>query len=344
MKTVRALLSLLFVALLASSKVAAADTLSVGPVETLESIQKGLSANPPHVQVLWTTLPASYQKDVRSLISDYADKIDPKLWDASFRLIGKAAKVCREKLDYILASEDLAKLREMPGVNAAYFSEPEHWELLISLVETIAKSDIATHAGLKKLDPEKFLATTGNKVAEACIKLAMAAGGDDAKKAEHEWELFRHGKFTLAHEDDHSATVKFEIEGKDANEIRLVKVEGKWVFAEMADQFEKAIAEAKAASAQVEVVSQQSEQFLQVAAVIETGLDELLAANSKEEFEAIGQRLAAQIGGMAGAPPSTDAEVNVKAPEATEVAAEEEENEEEEHENEEESEEEESTR
>jgi hypothetical protein len=321
MKFARITLSLVVVALLVRGQAASAESKALGPVETLESIQTALTAEAPQVEVLWTSLPASYQKDIRGLIADFADNTDPKLWNATFRLIAKAAEVAREKREFILEGESFSKISAgaQGAVGAEFFADPKHWESLVSIVETIAKSEIGNHEDLKNIDPEHFLSTTGAKVVETCLELAQAAEGDDAEQAKKGWEMFRGGKFMLAHEEGDKATVKFEMEGAEVAEVHLVKVDGKWIFAEMASEFKKTMSDAKASTAQLKVVAMQSEQFLKAADVLEAGLDGLLEAESQEDFDAAGKKMAQKVGGVFAGGPGVATDVSPNSISSTET-------------------------
>ncbi len=61
MKIARFSLTLFMFLAALCGKAAAADAQTLGPVETLQSIQKALSADPPQVQIFWTSLPETYQ-------------------------------------------------------------------------------------------------------------------------------------------------------------------------------------------------------------------------------------------------------------------------------------------
>jgi hypothetical protein len=299
MKFTRISLTWLTVVLVCGAAAAWAKPASTGPVETLQSFQKALSADPPQVQVFWTSLPTSYQTEIRKLISTFAKNTDPDLWNAGFRVLGKTAAIARQKGKFVRESALFAEFTGQRGAagNAPFFTKPEHWDSMVTIVETIAQSKISTHEGLKKLDPERFLATTGAKLSSACIDLALAASGSDA---ENELERFSGGTFTLVEGDDDSATVKFVVEGNDATDIRLVKVENKWVLADLADQFEKSIAQAHKSVPQLSITAQQKTQCLTLVKAIEEGLDELLAADTQETFDATGARLAQQLPGLLG--------------------------------------------
>ena len=301
MKTARISLIGLAIVLVFGAAAASKETPTLGPVETLQSFQKALAADPPQVQIFWTSLPASYQTEIKDVISTFADKTDADLWNATFRVLGKTAKVARNKEKFIRQSPLFTQFTgsHEDGAAAPFFTDPRHYKSIVNFVETIVTSDIATHNGLKNLDPGKFLATTGTKVAKSCIDLALAASGEQAT---NELEKFRAGTFTLVEENGDNATVKFAVEGQDETEIKLTKVEDKWVFAELAADFEKTLAQSKGPLAQLEITAEQKTQILSIVKAFEMGLDDLLAANTQEAFDATSAQLAQKcIGLVAGA-------------------------------------------
>jgi hypothetical protein len=261
----------------------------------LQSIQQALTAEPPQLEVFWTNLPASYQTEIRGLIAEFAKKTDADLWNASFRVLGKAAKVAKEKGEFIKNSPLFAQVaggKTATAESAPFFTEERYWNSMIDVVETVAASDISTHRGLATLDPGKFLATTGTKIATNCIELAEAAGGQNAQG---EFEKFKSGKFTLVSEEDETAVVKFDVEGEDGEEIRLTKVDDKWVFAELAGDFSQQFAQAKAQIGQISVTAEQKNKCLGFLKAVEGGLDELLAADTQETFNTTTERLAGEL-------------------------------------------------
>jgi hypothetical protein len=296
MKTARIGFWTLMVVLACS--VATAKEAALGPVETMQAYQKALASNPPKLGVFWNQLPESYQSEIEGLIEAFAEQTDAELWDAGFRVLGKVAKVAGTQGEYIRKSPMFGAVAASAG-DKPFFTEQKHWDAIVSIVETIAESDLSTHEGLEELEVDKFLDNTVGKIAQSGIDLALASSGQKAD-AKAELAKFKNGKFTLVNEEDESATVSFEADGK-TTEIKLTKVEDKWVFAELASDFEAQIKNAKGSLKMAKVSDEQKKQILSVTKAIEEGLDELLTAKSQADFDKICAAQAEKIQGKIGA-------------------------------------------
>ena len=51
---------------------------------------------------MWEALPASYQKDVHGLLTEFSAKMDPQIWDNGFATAQKLVRVLEEKKEYLL--------------------------------------------------------------------------------------------------------------------------------------------------------------------------------------------------------------------------------------------------
>ena len=129
----------------------------------------------PHL--LWAMLPAKYQEDVKGVIADVGAKSDPDLWAKTFVVFGKLVQVGKEKKEFILAHPLLAA----GPVAANKDSIVKGWDGVVELFEIISTSEISTAEGMKTLDPEKFLAGTGQKLISHALQLA------DLLAADHRW-------------------------------------------------------------------------------------------------------------------------------------------------------------
>ena len=230
-------------------------------------------------QLLWTLLPAKYQDDVKSVIAEVGAKADPDLWAKTFQVFGKFVQVAKEKKEFILAHPLLAA----GPVAGNKDTIVKGWDDVVALLEIVITSEIGTADGMKTLDPEKFLAGTGQKVIDQLTRLAdllgpPAAGG--------QLDKLKSLKATLVSTEGDLATVKIEAAGEPPIEARFKLVDGKWLPEPMVMPWDENIAKAKASLAAVDPAAQKA-QGMAVLTMVEGVLDQLLAAKDQESFDTV---------------------------------------------------------
>ena len=72
------------------------------PDGTVERVTDDLAADKP--QVVWYALPTKYQTDVKSVIVEFADKMDAELWNRTFAALGELVQVAKEKKEFVLGA------------------------------------------------------------------------------------------------------------------------------------------------------------------------------------------------------------------------------------------------
>jgi hypothetical protein len=245
-------------------------------------------------QVIWHCLPAKYQADVKELISEFAGKMDPEVWNKSFAMLGKAAKVLDKKKEFVLGMADQGPVPISPDQREQL---DQQWDRVVGIFEDLIKSEIKTVDGLKKLDPERFLATTGSKFSKNIKDLAAAVGDEQtAAKIDN----LKETKTTVLKSGGDQATVKIEITGEPAQEIEMVKVDGKWLPADMVANWDTNIAQMKSSIAQMEISGENKESALAMISTCDQAFDKMLAAETQEQFSEAASGLMPMVFGMMG--------------------------------------------
>lgn len=263
-----------------SGSVSADAAKDLGPVETMEFMAKGLADKQP--QAIWVILPESYQNDINSLINDFAKSVDPDVYQQSADLVKKLVKVLKDKKDFILDSPMLGEMLPSENIGQGY-------EAVVGLLDTLVNSEFGDLEKMKTLDLGQMLATTGSKLMTQIEQAAIIMGEEDP------FGEISSSTFELVSEDGDTATVRITQDG-ETNEEVLKRVEGKWVPAEMVDGFSEMIAEARGTMEEMDWTEGKMA-ALTVISGIDGTLDELLAANSAEEFTGAMMKL---MGGLMG--------------------------------------------
>ena len=288
---VRKSAAVLVTAVLAGFTVHAGD-LPDTPDGTVKAVFESLADK--HPEVLWNALPASYRNDIAEVTHAFAGKMDPELWDTTFALGKKVVGVLRDKKQYILESSFM---------NAAGDERERiegNWDTAVALLGDFFSSEISKLENLKTIDWEQFLKTTGTEI------MGRAAAISTAKSAEEPDEdlitMLRQTTVETVSREGDIATVKVSAPGEEPEEFSLTLVEGRWVPTEMADEWDKDVAEAmqKIAEISEEEMAQNKMQAMMMFGMADAMLDQLAAVNSAEEFEKAIQGILGPIMGMGG--------------------------------------------
>lgn len=254
-----------------------APVASGGPDQTIREITQGLAAYKP--VVVWQAMPPSYQKDVKSLIADFAGKMDKELWNKGFAVAGKAVGVLKSQKELIIG-QIVANLP--PLVSKEQLSN--NWDAIVNILNTIVTSEISNLDELKKANVEAWLNGTVSKLMKDIDAIAKKE-----VKNEDFVTTAKSVKATVVKMEGDKATVKIEADRKPAEEKEFVKVEGKWVPKEVADGWQKSMKDAREALAQIktEEISKNKAQVLEMMNLAEKKLDELAKAKTPEEFQKV---------------------------------------------------------
>lgn len=265
-----------FLALIACVVVAAVSGCGAagrgGPAESVEAIAHDVAAG--RAAAVWEALPASWQADVTGVVHGVAGKLDRDVYDKAFGLLGKVDRLLREKKQYILGS---AGFRDS-GLDRGEIDR--NWDAMSSILKSITASDVRTLDGLGRLDVGRFLAKTGTPVWQQMTRLVEAA--DDPEVARGLDAMRTLEAKTLSQEGD-SATVAVTMDG-ETNEVEMTRVEGKWVPADMAREWDGMIAGAGDQVVGIDLAGSKV-LVMQALGVADATLDVLLAARSQEDFD-----------------------------------------------------------
>ena len=261
------------------------------PDGTVQKVTSDLASDRP--QVVFQALPASYQNDVREVIVAFAGKLDADLWNRTFAVLGKISRVAKEKKEFILATVAEAPVPQLQGENIEKLDE--NWDRVVAIFETIVASEIKTVDGLKKLDPEKFLATTGAQLSKNIKELATAVADEETSAV---FEKIGQTKVTVVKNEGETATLSIETPGQEPETIDMVRFEGKWLPSDLVAQWDTGIEQAKQSIAQIDFSGPSRQMYLGVLTQVEQTLDQMLAASTQEQFNQAIASLQPIFGGL----------------------------------------------
>jgi len=266
------------------------------PDGTVKAVADGLANNNP--RVVWAAMPESWQKDVDGVVDSFADAVDTEIYDKSFALISKLGDVLKNKKSLILElAKDEQAGRQLP-LDASKIET--NYDAVVSMVNTIAKSDLAKKDSLKSMNIGKFLGSTGASIMKDMDKVAKMNKGDENKWLEMK-EKLKSMKVEVVKTEGDTATVKISAKGEEPSEEQMVKVDGKWVPKEIADEWDEGIQEAKEGIAEMTGEGMNKTQVLAQLSAMDSVLDQINKAETKEDLqEALGGIMMMMLGGMGG--------------------------------------------
>ncbi len=258
---------------------------SSAPDQAIKDVIYGIADGKP--VVLWQALPASYQKEIKSLISEAAEKMDADVHDKTFAVLRKAVKLLKDKKAFIL-NADLAA----PVVTEdKKKSIGEGYDATVMILETLANSELSKLSDLKKADVEKFLTGTAPKLGSQVMTLVNVAdaanpGNPEVKKFHDGMANLKKAKITVLKSSANEATVKVEMPGeKDAKEQTLVVVEGKWLPKEMVDGWDVQMKKAHQAIKQSPPIKDEiKNSVVGILSMVDGNIDELAKAQTQKDF------------------------------------------------------------
>jgi hypothetical protein len=242
------------------------------------------------LDLVWKSLvPESYKSDIAEITTTFAEKIDPAVYDQGFSIVMRAIEVLDDRKEIILASETFKSTGGDADEIRTSLSNTQ------ALTETLKTSKIATLEGLGSVDWEQFLATTGNQLLQHA-KAIEAEEGDNPLNDLDSLEVE-----TISASEDR-ATVRISSANHEPEDVEMARVEGRWIPAELADEWDKSVDEARQGLAEMtpETMAAQKTQIMMFFGMATGLIDQIASLQTPEEFDAaIGPMLAGFLGGPA---------------------------------------------
>jgi hypothetical protein len=256
-------------------------SLPATPPEAVRAIVHRLESNEP--QAVWEAMPPSYQAELRDLIGVFCAHMDPQVYDRLFRILNKSVRVLQEKEEFFSKSPVALSMPMLENLMG------QRWHQVVSLLRTVATSDLATLDSLRRMDPGQFLASTGREVMAISDQLRRESARSPQPNP---WQKLG--------EALDAAHIQFQPEGQDQGwlrfnsttnkllkDVELVRVDGKWLPKSMAEAWKDRMAKAREGLAKLD--GPESQKMKPVASLVmgtlENTADALLRAKSQKDFD-----------------------------------------------------------
>jgi len=260
------------------------------PSAAIQAVTQGLNEGKP--AVVWEAMPASYQTDLTDLAHQFAANMDAEIYDKAFGILGKVANVLKTKRDFFLNS---ALTKNAPIDNEKLTT---NWNAVVDLFTAITASDLKTLENLKTIDIGKFLQNDGAKIFSKLRTVVSIQEGNPL-------ETLANITVELVQSQDDSATVKITVPDEEEEEIDMVKLEGKWIPKDMAEDWSNIIADGKASLEDMSqnALAEKKPMVIGMMAGVEAAIDQLAQSKTQQEFDKIIEGLMGPLmGGMMPTP------------------------------------------
>jgi len=247
------------------------------PDVALMNVAKSIGNNEPGA--IFKALPASYQKEINSLVSEAAQKMDAELWEEGRGLIKSLVNIAKTKKDLILKTQMFAQTPNKIALSKS-------WDDGVSMLETILNNDITNLEKLRAGNVDGLL-VNGSEI----MKKFFTLYSDQADKDEDFLAKIKALKVTVISQEGDKATVKIETVGEEPENVEMVRVEGKWIPEALAEGFVEKIKEVRESLAEIDFTSEEGKamkaQIMQQLTMVKSILVQAESATTSEQLEGI---------------------------------------------------------
>ena len=235
--------------------------------QTLAAIQRGDLAG------AYEFLPPSYQSDVDGLVHEFASKMDAEIWARLFGTLRKTVAVLRAKQAFILELDLFANRPE-------YEPMRKHWDEAVTLLDQFATSGAGDLESLKQASAKSLLPGDAARVVQHLDAIGLGVGADLARQ-------FADIKVEQIKATGDEQVLSFQgPRDEQPIEIVYVKHDGHWLPKSLVAQWSAGIEVDRAWLAKLpEQIKAAKPRVLEGLSQADGLLDQLLAANNREEFQ-----------------------------------------------------------
>lgn len=250
------------------------------PDGMVKAVAHGMANNNP--AVAWAAMPPKWQQDVDSLVKTFAEKVDAEVYDKTFAVAGKTSAMLKKQKPLIT---ELMKDDQMAGAMPVDAKQVEaNYDTVLRMITHITDSKAAKLSTLKTMDVGQFLGTTGSAMMKDVSTLMELT--PNAVEYRKTMKDLRNIKVEVIEQTDTSAKLRVTL-GAEVKEEAMTKVDGKWVPAEMAAEWDQKIAEARAGLAELsgEEMAARKPAIMALLNTIDSGVNAMNNATTKEELQ-----------------------------------------------------------
>ncbi|QEG41148.1 SHD1 domain-containing protein [Roseimaritima ulvae] len=245
-----------------------------------------------HLPTLWDGLTPKYQRDVQQNIRMHADAIDPAIWRGVAGLVKNASELVKTKRDMFLNNPTLGAMLSNDE------STKQAWDAAANLLASIANSRLTDQEAMKQFDMAQFIASDAPAIRAAFVAFTEKVGTMEQSPFGN---LAEAPKIETLSESASEAVFRITM-GDEVDEVKFVKVENRWLPADMVEGWDEMMQEQRDTVAKLKSPEGQQQMMqMQMGVMMASApLNALLGANTQQEFDQVIDSLAQTVGGMFG--------------------------------------------
>lgn len=200
---------------------------AAGAVEmALEGFRTG------HGEMVFDSLPASYQRDVNGLVHVFAEQVDPELWKRTIAVLDRANMVLRTKKPLLLLA--------FPHGGDSPVSET--WDDLTNAVEELIQGPFGDLERMRQMDVREWLRSDASRMLRRLMTLSLIAN-PGVPNALNDLSLVQ---VDLVASGESTARVRISpVNQVNVEPTDFVNIEGKWIPQSLAESWPEAVSRAR---------------------------------------------------------------------------------------------------
>lgn len=238
---------------------------------------------------VWDAMPPAYQADINDIVQTFGKNMDPNVWNQIRGALEKVHTVLTTKSDMLLNSAALPPSED-----------PEQMKESIPQIAGLLKTilDMSELEALQKFDGEQFFQGPASSLIQQADAMSQLAPGGFSMTSRMQGMKVE----TVSSSGDTAVLKMTNAEDPSQDrEQEFVRVDGHWVPADMANDWDEQIAGARMALDSLpQMMQEQAFMISAVTSSISTAMDPLIAAEDQEQFDMAIQQLQAGLGQMVG--------------------------------------------
>ncbi|MDG2055548.1 MAG: hypothetical protein P8J86_12700 [Phycisphaerales bacterium] len=258
---------------------------------------------------LWNAMPSTYKTQINGLVHDFGAQVDAAGYDAVMGMVRDVAAMLKDKKTFVLNSPMIKS--QMASEDIPMKVMEENYDMMVTFLQALSDSDLGSAAGLQKVDLGAIINKYGGtmiKLAKSVMEAAPPNSAAEVAQVKMMMEMLKKSSFVVTNKTATTATVTVSEPGPDGKPapgqaVTMVKVDDGWVPQEMADQFEQAIAQAKAQMAvEMQDLNSGLKQAPMLVGMASGMMEPLKKAKTQAEFDKAVSQLMGMMGGMGPGP------------------------------------------
>ncbi len=250
---------------------------------------------------VFAMLPESYRNDINTVVSTFAKTMDAEVWNSGRGIARRLAAILGGKRD-LIAPMLAAQFGENAEIEAAKTSLAS----ISTILGQISRGSLTDIELLRQGNVQALLAGEGRQVMREAEKIAKLTPAKEDDIAKDPWTLARNAKVRLVKSEGDQATVT--LDGvEDAEDMELIRVDGAWVPAEMAEDWRQRIDEALKTIRELDYTSDEGKvkkaRTLAMMGMLNGVLGQIEKAETAEELQHSMMGIMMMIGGAMGGSP-----------------------------------------